>query len=91
MAIGRNGHAPIWLWADLVMGRNDPEPRSEAYWRLTMQPGSRLIWICLDFFPNAKKIPMSHNHRDKPNKLQNPENERYLKSIRFFILIEFKF
>ena len=25
MVMGRNGHGPIWLWADLVMGRNDPE------------------------------------------------------------------
>ena len=26
MVMDRNGHGPIWLWADLVIGRNDPEP-----------------------------------------------------------------
>ena len=26
MVMGRNGHGSIWLWADLVMGRNDPGP-----------------------------------------------------------------
>ena len=26
MVMGRNVHGPIWLSADLVMGRNDPEP-----------------------------------------------------------------
>ena len=23
--MGRNGHGPKWLWAEMVMGRNDPE------------------------------------------------------------------
>ena len=26
MDMGRNGHGPKWLWAEMVMGRNDPEP-----------------------------------------------------------------
>ena len=25
-SMGRNGHRPKWLWAEMVMGRNDPEP-----------------------------------------------------------------
>ena len=24
--MGRNGYGPKWLWAEMVMGRNDPEP-----------------------------------------------------------------
>ena len=23
--MGRNGHGPKWSWAEMVMGRNDPE------------------------------------------------------------------
>ena len=23
--MGRNGHGPKWLWAEMVIGRNDPE------------------------------------------------------------------
>ena len=25
-SMGRNGHRPKWLWAEMVMDRNDPEP-----------------------------------------------------------------
>ena len=25
MVMGRNGHGPKWSWAEMVMGRNDPE------------------------------------------------------------------
>ena len=24
--MGRNGYGPKWSWAEMVMGRNDPEP-----------------------------------------------------------------
>ena len=26
--MGRKGYGPKWSWAEMVMGRNDPEPRS---------------------------------------------------------------
>ena len=26
MVISRNGYGPKWLWTEMVMGRNDPEP-----------------------------------------------------------------
>ena len=25
--MGRNGYGPKWSWAEMVMGRNDPEPK----------------------------------------------------------------
>ena len=25
MVMGRNGYGPKWSWAEMVMGRNDPE------------------------------------------------------------------
>ena len=25
-SMGRNDHRPKWLWAEMVMGRNEPEP-----------------------------------------------------------------
>ena len=35
MVMGRNGHGQIWLWADLVMGRNDPEPFEYAWGKIS--------------------------------------------------------
>ena len=28
MVMGRNGYGPKWSWAEMVMGRNDPESNS---------------------------------------------------------------
>ena len=28
--MGRNGYGPKWSWAEMVMGRNDPEPTMEV-------------------------------------------------------------
>ena len=30
MVMGRNGYGPKWSWAEMVMGRNDPESYSDV-------------------------------------------------------------
>ena len=46
MVMGRNGHGPIWLWADLVMGRNDPEPDRNAKANTSTQSEYIVYIIC---------------------------------------------
>ena len=30
--MGRNGNGPKWSWAEMVMGRNDPESGGGGWW-----------------------------------------------------------
>ena len=31
MVMGRNGYGPKWSWAEMAMGRNDPESKSVGF------------------------------------------------------------
>ena len=37
--MGRNGHGPKWLWAEIVMGRNDPESELAVFFLSIWESG----------------------------------------------------
>ena len=49
--MGRNGHGPKWLWAEMVMGRNDYGPKL---------PGFTLGMNCclLEYMGGKSRLPV---------------------------------
>ena len=45
--MGRKGYGPKWSWAEMVMGRNDPEPKIQPTGKALLYSGIHIfLYFC---------------------------------------------
>ena len=50
MVMGRNGYGPKWSWAEMVMGRNDPESFNRLSFRLKELATTIITQVLIDCY-----------------------------------------